>query len=279
MDNQKMGLFIVELRKAKQMTQKELAAKLNVTDKAVSKWERGVSCPDITLLPELAAVLGITVEELLNGEKSKLNMENDTVNIDNAIQYADKSAKNRMKSWLNLFAILFSAVLLLGIIVCIICDLAITGRLSWSLFPTSAIIYAWFVLFPMIKWDRKGIAWSLTAVSLFTIPFLYVLSILVEGVGLFMYVGGSVAPIVILYLWSVFALFRKLKGRKWLAGALSLLLTIPMCILINLLLYKILNIPVFDVWDMLDFAAVIICAIILLVADFKNFKTGKHRID
>ncbi|MBO5337288.1 MAG: helix-turn-helix transcriptional regulator [Lachnospiraceae bacterium] len=276
MDNQKMGLFIVELRKAKQMTQKELAAKLNVTDKAVSKWERGVSCPDITLLPELAAVLGITVEELLNGEKSKLNMENDTVNIDNAIQYADKSAKNRMKSWQNLFAILFSAVLLLGIIVCSICDLAITERLSWSLFPTSAIIYAWFVLFPMIKWDRKGIAWSLTAVSLFTIPFLYVLSILVEGVDLFMYVGGGVAPIVILYLWSVFALFRKLKGRKWLAGALSLLLTIPMCILINLLLYKILNIPVFDLWDMLDFAAVIICAIVLLIIDFK---AGKHRID
>ena len=276
MDNQKMGLFIVELRKAKQMTQKELAAKLNVTDKAVSKWERGVSCPDITLLPELAAVLGITVEELLNGEKSQLHTEHDMLYIDNAIQYADKSAKNRMKSWQNLFAILFSAVLLLGIIVCSICDLAITRKFTWSLFPISAIIYAWLVLFPMIKLATKGIAWSLVSVSLFTIPFLYVLSILVEGVDLILYVGGSVSPIVIIYLWSVFALFRKLKGRKWLAGALSLLLTIPMCILINLLLYKILNIPVFDVWDMLDFGAVIICAIILLIIDFK---AGKHRID
>ena len=43
MDNVKMGAFIAELRKKKQMTQRELAAKLNITDKAVSKWERGVS--------------------------------------------------------------------------------------------------------------------------------------------------------------------------------------------------------------------------------------------
>ena len=43
MDNEKMGAFIAELRKEKQMTQRELAAKLNITDKAVSKWERGVS--------------------------------------------------------------------------------------------------------------------------------------------------------------------------------------------------------------------------------------------
>ena len=63
--NESMGAVIAGRRKALSMTQAELAGKLNVTDKAVSKWERNVSCPDIALLPRLAAVLGISVEELL----------------------------------------------------------------------------------------------------------------------------------------------------------------------------------------------------------------------
>ena len=54
MDNQKFGKFIKELRKKSNMTQKELGEKLNVTDKAVSKWERGLSFPDITIINSLA---------------------------------------------------------------------------------------------------------------------------------------------------------------------------------------------------------------------------------
>lgn len=56
MDNQKLGIFITELRKEKGLTQAQLAQKLNVTDKAVSKWERGVGFPDIKLLEPLADV-------------------------------------------------------------------------------------------------------------------------------------------------------------------------------------------------------------------------------
>jgi len=60
MNNEKMGRFISELRKSRQLTQKDLAAKLNITDKAVSKWERGLSCPDISLLSPIAGILGVT---------------------------------------------------------------------------------------------------------------------------------------------------------------------------------------------------------------------------
>jgi len=67
MDNQQVGKFISQLRKSKSMTQKELAEKLDVTDKAVSKWKRGLGYPDISILPLLAGVLGVTVEELLSG--------------------------------------------------------------------------------------------------------------------------------------------------------------------------------------------------------------------
>ena len=60
MDMQKIGGFIAEERKAKFFTQKELAAMLNITDKAVSKWERGLSLPDISMLNPLSECLGIS---------------------------------------------------------------------------------------------------------------------------------------------------------------------------------------------------------------------------
>ncbi len=69
MNSYDVGRFISELRKEKEMTQKDLAEKLNVTDKAVSKWETGRSVPDVSLLIDLSEILGVTVIELLKGEK------------------------------------------------------------------------------------------------------------------------------------------------------------------------------------------------------------------
>ena len=65
MEKQTLGQKIAELRKAKNMTQLELANQLNITDKAVSKWERDISCPDINTFPKLAEILGVSVDELL----------------------------------------------------------------------------------------------------------------------------------------------------------------------------------------------------------------------
>ncbi len=68
MNNQSMGEVISTLRKEKGMTQKELADLLNITDKAVSKWERDLACPDTMTIPRLAKILGISVEELMNAK-------------------------------------------------------------------------------------------------------------------------------------------------------------------------------------------------------------------
>ena len=69
MDNTKTGLLIKELRKGKGMTQKELAEMLHITDRAVSKWERGLCAPDIALLEPLAGILGCSVLDLIAGER------------------------------------------------------------------------------------------------------------------------------------------------------------------------------------------------------------------
>ena len=63
-----MGMLIASLRKAQGMTQAELAERMQITDKAVSKWKRDLSCPDIQSLPKLAEVLQVSAEELLQGE-------------------------------------------------------------------------------------------------------------------------------------------------------------------------------------------------------------------
>lgn len=68
MANKTMGEIISTLRKEKGMTQKELADMLNITDKAVSKWERDVAYPDTQTLPKLAEIFGVSLEELMNAK-------------------------------------------------------------------------------------------------------------------------------------------------------------------------------------------------------------------
>lgn len=68
MNNQSMGDMISTLRKEKGMTQKDLADRLSITDKAVSKWERNLAFPDTATIPGLAEILGISVEELMNAK-------------------------------------------------------------------------------------------------------------------------------------------------------------------------------------------------------------------
>lgn len=113
MDQEKIGKFILELRKEKNMTQRELANKLGVTDRAISKWENGRGMPDLSLIKSLCDELGITVNELLNGERI---YENDVhfkmeETILNTVDYVDKKIKNNNK----IFKIIIISILLFSI--------------------------------------------------------------------------------------------------------------------------------------------------------------------
>ena len=67
MDCQKVGELIYQIRREKNLTQKSLADLMNISDKTVSKWERGLGCPDVSLLPKLSKILGIDIEMILSG--------------------------------------------------------------------------------------------------------------------------------------------------------------------------------------------------------------------
>lgn len=73
MKKKTLGMMIAALRKENGMTQLELAEKMGVTDKAVSKWERDISCPDVNTIPKLAEVFGISVDELMQIKSESQN--------------------------------------------------------------------------------------------------------------------------------------------------------------------------------------------------------------
>ena len=88
MNQEKIGKLIAECRKEKKMTQVELANKLSVTDKSVSKWENGKCLPDVSLYKDLCNILGITLNEFFAGEKIKEEKfkEQADINLFNALE-------------------------------------------------------------------------------------------------------------------------------------------------------------------------------------------------
>lgn len=93
MNQEKIGKFILELRKEKKLSQLKLAEKIGVTDRAISKWENGRGLPDLTLMKPLCDELGITINELLSGERlDQKDYQNKLEeNIINAINYQKKN--------------------------------------------------------------------------------------------------------------------------------------------------------------------------------------------
>ncbi len=143
----KMAQFISELRKEKKLTQKDLAEQLGVTDKAVSKWERGLSCPDISLLSKLSHILGVTTGELLNGEKAELSSPEVNAIVETTLQYADTATKSiiaKNERWK--YVAIVSAISLLGIVILIGCNSAVSVGLTWAVLPVNIITFVWIIV-------------------------------------------------------------------------------------------------------------------------------------
>ena len=118
MNQIKIGRFIAECRKKANLTQMQLADKLSITDKAISKWERGISMPDTSIMLELCDILGISVNELLSGEK--IDMENNNQKNEQLLLEMAKELEKKNKTiWASMWAIMIVSitVLIAGIFV------------------------------------------------------------------------------------------------------------------------------------------------------------------
>lgn len=127
MDNLQFGAFVAQLRKEQNMTQKELADALHVTDKAVSKWETGKGFPDVKLLEPLARALGVSLVELMRGQR----LEADALPVAEAEQMVSQAMGRSQRSTARRYLKLLSA-LLIGIgVLCLLQLIPIIGFLIY----------------------------------------------------------------------------------------------------------------------------------------------------
>lgn len=266
MDPIRMGAFIAQKRRQRGLTQQKLAQPLGVTDKAVSKWERGLCCPDIALLAPLAELLGVGVNELLRGEPAPAPEEEALVSA--ALSYADAAQRAHNLGGRRIAALAVSGALLLGMLTCVICELSIRGSLGWAWYPILSCLLAGAVALPAILIPRRGVYWALGALSLLLLPFLAALDRLTGGAGV-LRVGGPTGLAGLAYLWIIALLMRGMR-RKWTAAGLCALIGIPVCALINGIVAGLLRIPAFDGWDLIDYGALLCAGLGLLWAGRKR---------
>ena len=112
MDQIKIGRFIADCRKKKKLTQMQLAEMLNITDRAVSKWENGKAMPDSSIMLELCDILEINVNELLSGEE--INMEDKNKKEEELLLKIAKEVEEKNKIiWRNMWIIIFLSMIVL----------------------------------------------------------------------------------------------------------------------------------------------------------------------
>lgn len=147
MERKSIGSFISALRKANGLTQKSLAEKLNVSDKSVSRWERDDGAPDLSLIPVLAEIFGVTCDELLRGERQPVAQQLEQQDAERRSPKADKQKQRILAVSLSRYqnrSLVAVGLSIAGFLAAMVCnfgfDRAYIGFLSATAFYLAAII-------------------------------------------------------------------------------------------------------------------------------------------
>lgn len=266
----RMGTFICELRKEKGLTQKQLAEQLSVTDKAISKWERGMGYPDITLLTKLADCLGVSTNELLRGIQETVQPEPEPREaiVQYTLEYVDSVTTDKRARLRKVVSIIFSAALLTAAVICMICDLAISGRFTWAVYPISSLLFSWLVVMPPLCLPRQHFFTMLLSVSIFVLPYLLVLNQAVGG-DWFIPIAVPCTLASLAWAWVVYLTAATSKSG-WYAAAVAFLCTLPLDLCIDFSVASYTHTPALNGWTLVE---VVIC----LVAAAVLFSVGKLR--
>ena len=172
MDQEKIGKFIAALRKEQSITQKELAQRLGVSDKTVSKWETGRGLPEISIMQSLCKILGVSINELLTGDRLDENSYREKAE-ENLRKLMDRKSYKEVAIHIAISGVLFLLAYLVFPLAAerIIPPVSIPIGLFWSLLLTVASFVAGITYGIVKKWKK----WILVCVVVYNVFLLLIL--------------------------------------------------------------------------------------------------------
>ncbi|MDF2685945.1 MAG: putative rane-associated regulator with a motif [Clostridia bacterium] len=221
-DKVQFSAFIAEKRKKANLTQKEFANRLFVSDTAVSKWERGISYPDITLISKICEELNITEHEFINACEDTSEKE-------------DKKQAKRYRYFIKAYQRTLLILYVLAIITCFICNIAIFHTLSWFYIVLTSIVLAFSIThLPLIvKKHKTLLTFSVATVLIYLLLFLCAV-FLTKNSNWLLELGYPITTLSLFAVWLIMLLLKYIRANWLLKSGTILLLLSFIIVAVNL---------------------------------------------
>lgn len=212
MDSKEIGSRILTARKKLGYTQRQLGELISVSDKAVSKWERGIGCPDISLLLPLSEALHMTIDELIGGN---IVEKNEQKTIQNIITYTRIKTKENKERIIKLSYIFITIAMLLGIMITSLCDYLLNQDFTWSLICIAAIVYAWLIITTLVSVKKNAFVKAIIVASIGVFPLLYVIANQLYNLQWFYQQAVIIALFSNVYVYLIIWIWYKTSWKIW----------------------------------------------------------------
>lgn len=267
MDAKKIGEVICEMRNEKNITQSDLAKKLKISEKMIAAWEAGMCIPEAKFIIPIAETLEISAIGLMNGRKEECDEHKEGIArnaIETMLTYNKKEIKRELKGRDNIAIGILSMLSLLSISICLLCNIVIDHQLTWSLIVSGSIILGWAILIAIIKLKEKGITIGMMLLSIGIIPYLFMIDSQVQSTGWLIPLGVPIAVMSIVFLWTIWIIFRFIKISIWNKFAILCFLAGCMTLVINLIARHYIGKTWFTVDVVINVLVEIILALVLV---------------
>ena len=260
-DKKSFGKYIAEKRKEAKLTQEELASILYVIPTTISKWERGVTYPDITVISKLCNVLNISEHEFFMAcDDEALNEEKREI-----------KKYRTIKKWL-MYSLNISY--LISLVVCFICNLIIDHKLSWFLIVLIAIMISFIITtLPLYLKKNKYRLFKISILLTFLVYLLLYVINLVYG-GIWLLASFKILTFVFSLSWLDVLIITFLNIKKYYKVSISLILLAICTVFTNPLCNKVLNIPN-DGSNLPNILSAIVMIVIALILFLKGLSDKK----
>lgn len=273
MNQEAIGKFISELRRDKNMTQETLGTVLGVTNRSVSRWENGVTMPDLSLLSVIADVLDVSVTELLNGRKmTQDELKELKKSVDSMLEYYKSERIVNKRKLSTIFNWILTLLFVFVVGICLLVDFLVNTSFSWSLIVLISMILFSLLLVPFINFVKKPCLAFIIILTLSIFPYLYTLGWIID-ISNEMSLGYAIAVASLSMLWIVYFVFVYFRNRVFAALGVSMLLSAIFTYGINVLIDSMIIKNVYDhLGTMINIGACLIAALVFFILDYKRIQ-------